>query len=69
MSQEKIVNSRLKSTLEELDSSIEQWDRLTNKPLGEQDTSDSEIQKKTKELLKELENQINEFDSIQEPKN
>ena len=64
MSQKKSPNSRLKNTLNELDSAIEQWDSITNRPLGEQVSIDTQLQKKTKSLLKELRQQIEEFETI-----
>ncbi len=67
MSQNKTASDRLKNTLNELDFAIEQWDSLTNKPDGEQVPSETLIQKKTKTLLKELRDQINEFEAIQQP--
>jgi len=66
MSQNKTASDRLKSTLNELDFAIEQWDSLTNKPQGEQAPSETLIQKKTKTLLKELREQIDEFETIQQ---
>lgn len=66
MSQNKTASDRLKNTLNELDFAIEQWDSLTNKPQGEQVPSETHIQKKTKTLLKELRDQIDEFETIQQ---
>ena len=66
MSQNKTASDRLKSTLNELDFAIEQGDSLTNKPQGEQVPSETLIQKKTKTLLKELRDQIDEFETIEQ---
>jgi hypothetical protein len=63
MSQKKDASDRLKSTLNELDFAIEQWDRLTSKPEGEQVCRDTELQRKTSSLLKELRTQILEFET------
>ena len=63
MSQKKPVNTRLQNTLNELDTAIEQWDSLTNKPQREQVTVESDLQKRAKSLLKELRDQIQDFDS------
>lgn len=64
MSQQKPVSNRLKSALNELDSAIEQWDSLTNKPLGEQVTSHEKTQSMTKSLLKELRHQLEDFENL-----
>jgi ElaB/YqjD/DUF883 family membrane-anchored ribosome-binding protein len=64
MSQRKPVSNRLKTALNELDSAIEQWDSLTNKPEGEQVTSHEKVQRKAKSLLKELRDQIDDFDNL-----
>lgn len=66
MSQKKPLTSRLKNTLNDLDSAIEQWDSITNKPEREQGTSESPVRKKTKKLLKELRDQIKDFESLAE---
>ena len=67
MSQKKPSSSqRLKHTLNELDTAIEEWDSLTNKPQREQAPAETELQKKAKNLLKELRDQINDFDTIPE---
>lgn len=65
MSQKKSVTMRLQSTLNELDTAIEQWDSLTNKPQGEQVSHESQLQKKAKSLLQELREQIEDFDSLE----
>ena len=57
---------RLQHTLNELDTALEQWDSLTNKPPREQAAGESELQKKAKSLLEELRNQINDFEDIPE---
>ncbi len=67
MSQRKPVSNRLKSALNELDSAIEQWDSLTNKPEGEQVTSYEKTQSKAKTLLKELRNQLDDFENLSSP--
>ncbi len=66
MSQKKPVTNRLKNTLNELDTAIEQWDSLTNKPQREQVVVESGLQKRAKTLLKELRDQIQEFDSAED---
>ena len=66
MSQKKVVNTRLQNTLNELDSAIEQWDSITNKPPGEQVSGDCLLQKRAKSLLRELRDQIEEFETIPE---
>ena len=65
MSQKKPAATRLQNTLNELDSALEQWDSITNKPEREQVSVESSLQQKAKTLLKELRDQINEFDTIQ----
>jgi len=62
MSNKKKASSRLKNTLNELDTAINQWDSLTNKPQREQVAVETDLQKKAKTLLKELRDQIDEFD-------
>jgi len=64
MSQKKPAANRLKNTLNELDHAIEQWDSITNKPLREQVSVESSLQQKAKTLLKDLRDQIDEFDAI-----
>lgn len=62
MSNKKNVSTRLKNTLNELDTAINQWDSLTSKPQREQVTVETDLQKRAKNLLKELRDQIQEFD-------
>ncbi len=62
MSNKKPVSTRLKNTLNELDQAINQWDSLTSKPQREQVTEETDLQKRAKTLLKELRNQIQDFD-------
>lgn len=62
MSNKKPVSTRLKNTLNELDQAINQWDSLTSKPQREQVAQETDLQKKAKSLLKELRDQIQEFD-------
>ncbi len=64
MSIKKSQTSRLKNTLNELDSALEQWDSITNKPAGEQARSDSPVQQRAKSLLQELRDQLNEFENM-----
>lgn len=64
MSQKKPITPRLKSTLDDLDTALEQWDSLTNKPQGEQVPAESNLQRKAKSLLKELRDQIEDFESL-----
>lgn len=66
MSQKNQITPRLKNTLNELDTALEQWDRLTNKPEGEQASPQSSLQQKAKSLLNELRDQIEDFDSLGE---
>lgn len=61
MSQKKPSALKMKSTLNELDTALEQWDSLTNKPPGEQVPNETDLQKRAKTLLKELRDQIDEF--------
>lgn len=63
MSNKKPANTRLQNTLNELERSINQWDSLTSKPEREQVTVESDLQKRAKNLLKELRDQIQEFDN------
>ena len=65
MSNKKPFSKRLQNTLNDLDTAIEQWDSLTNKPDGEQVQEESELQKHAKGLLKELRDQINDFDNME----
>lgn len=62
MSQKKPSALKMKNTLNELDTALEQWDSLTNKPDREQVSNETELQKKAKTLLKELRDQIDQFD-------
>jgi hypothetical protein len=64
MSNKKVVSTRLKNTLNELDQAIHQWDSLTSKPQREQVPEESGLQKRAKNLLKELRDQIHEFDAL-----
>lgn len=57
-------STRLSQTLNELDTALEQWDSLTNKPQREQAPGETPVQKRAKTLLKELRNQITEFETI-----
>lgn len=68
MSQKKTATDRLKNALNELDFAIEQWDSLTNKPLGEQVSNETDLEKKTKNLLEELREQLQEFETPPPPK-
>ncbi len=63
MSQKKANTGKLKNTLNELDTAIEQWDSLTNKPQREQASNETDLQKRAKTLLKQLRDQIDEFES------
>ncbi|MCB0378320.1 MAG: hypothetical protein KDD33_07495 [Bdellovibrionales bacterium] len=67
MSQKKNQTIKLKSTLNELDSAIDQWNSLTNKPTREQACKDNEFQKRAKTLLKQLREQLEEFDPENPP--
>ena len=62
MPNKKTVSSRLENTLNELDTALNQWNSLTNKPTGEQVEQETELQKKAKVLLKELRDQIEGFE-------
>ncbi len=64
MSNKKSQTLRLKNTLNELDSALEQWDSITNKPTGEQASSPTPVQEKAKNLLRELRDQLNEFENM-----
>ena len=62
MPQKKVNNtSRLKNTLNELDTALDQWNSLTSKAAEEQAPEESELQKKAKKLLKELRDQLDDF--------
>lgn len=65
MSNKKPVHTRLQNTLNELERSINQWDSLTSKPEREQVTEESDLQKRAKSLLKELRDQIDDFDQLE----
>lgn len=63
MSHKKPTSSiRLKQTLNELDTALEQWDSLTNKPSREQASAETEIQKKAKTILRKLRDQLDDFE-------
>ena len=66
MSNKKTVSNRLQNTLNELDTAINQWDSLTNKPQREQVAVETDIQKRAKTLLKDLRDQIQEFDGSED---
>ena len=53
---------RMQNTLNELDSAIEQWDSITNKPVGEQASPQNPAQERAKNLLKDLRQQLEEFE-------
>lgn len=53
--------SQLGDTLKDLNTAIEEWDKITNNPDGEQDFSKEALEKKTKDLLLKLKDQINDL--------
>lgn len=63
MTIKKVETARLKNTLNELDSALEQWDSITNKPADGQAPSETEVQQRAKNLLKQLREQLNEFET------
>ena len=66
MSQKKLDTTRLQHTLDELDSALEQWDSITNIPQSEQEPSEAPAQQRAKILLKELRNQLLQFENDEE---
>jgi hypothetical protein len=58
----------MQNTLNELDTAINQWDSLTNKPQRGQAAQETDLQKRAKTLLKELRDQIQEFDQDKDEK-
>lgn len=50
---------QLGDTLKELNTAIEEWDKITNKPEVEQEESKDSLESRTKELLVQLRDQIN----------
>jgi ElaB/YqjD/DUF883 family membrane-anchored ribosome-binding protein len=68
MSNKKNVSARMQNTLNELDTAINQWDSLTNKPQRGQAAQETDLQKRAKTLLKELRDQIQEFDQDKDEK-
>ena len=64
MPQKKPTSTRLKNTLSDLDTAMDEWDSITNKPAGEQASDASPVQEKAKSLFKELRDQISQFDDI-----
>lgn len=62
MANKKNISSRLQNTLNELDTAINQWDSLTNKPQREQVAEEIDLQKKAKTLLQELRDQLETFE-------
>ena len=54
-------SNHLNNTLTELNQAIEQWDTITNKEEPGQGLSHGQLKKRTKDLLKKLEEQLDEF--------
>ena len=61
MDSSKDKNSHLGDALKDLNSAIEEWDKITSKPLPEQDVSREAFAKETKDLLIRLREQINDL--------
>ena len=54
-------SSHLNDALKDLNSAIEEWDKITSNPVPEQDVSRGDLEKKTKDLLIRLREQINDL--------
>ena len=52
---------QLGDTLKELNTAIEEWDKITNNPETEQEVSKETLEARTKELLAQLRDQINDL--------
>ncbi len=61
MDSSKNKTSHLNDALKDLNSAIEEWDKITSKPAPEQDVSRETLEKKTKDLLIRLREQINDL--------
>lgn len=55
-----LKTNNLADALKELDSAIDDWEKITSKPLKEQDFSKERLEK-TRELLLKLREQLNEL--------
>ena len=55
------VNIHLSDTLKDINTALEDWDKITNKAPSEQDVSKENVEKHTKELLLKLQEQINDL--------
>jgi len=61
MDSSKNNTSHLNDALKDLNSAIEEWDKITSNPVPEQDVSRGDLEKKTKDLLIRLREQINDL--------
>ena len=53
--------SQLGDTLKNLNTAIEEWDKITNNDQGEQDFSKEALEEKTRDLLVKLKEQIQDL--------
>jgi hypothetical protein len=60
-SKNKNSNLHLHDALKNINDALEEWDKITNKPLSEQELSNQAPEKPSQELLSKLRNQLNEL--------
>jgi hypothetical protein len=61
MNTPKKSNNHLGDALKELNTAIDDWEKITSKPPREQDLSRETLEKKTKDILIKLRQQLNEL--------
>jgi len=54
-------NSHLGDAIKDINSALEEWDKITNNDSLEQDVSRKPLEQHTKELLNRLQDQINDL--------
>lgn len=58
---DKNSNLHLYDALKNINDALEEWDKITNKPLPEQELSTTTLEKPNQELLAKLRDQLNEL--------
>ena len=67
MTDKKGNTTHLRDTISALDSAVDQWNSITNNPETAQAPDSTDLQKKTKDLLNTLRDQLDEFSSTDKP--
>ncbi|MBY0384449.1 hypothetical protein K2X05_04750 [bacterium] len=60
-SKNKPTTTHLHDALKNINDALEEWDKITNKPLPEQDLSPTEAERPSQDLLIKLREQLNEL--------